>query len=76
MISYSISYNNRIKLNIYNALGENVCQLFSGIQEAGNHDINFNAPSLPSGVYFYTIQTNLINGKQYFTSTKKMMLLK
>src|ERR1035438_6828266 len=31
-ISYSLPNNSVIKLTIYNTLGENVCQLFSGIQ--------------------------------------------
>jgi hypothetical protein len=75
-ISYSLPYNSNVKLNVYNAIGENVSQLFNGVQEAGYHNINFNASSLPSGVYFYTIQTNSIDGTQNFSNTKKMMLLK
>jgi hypothetical protein len=75
-ISYSLPYNSKVKLDVYNAIGENVSQLFNGVQEAGYHDVNFNAASLPSGVYFYTIQTNSIDGTQNFNNTKKMMLLK
>jgi hypothetical protein len=37
---------------------------------AGNHELNFNASELPTGVYFYTIETD------NFQMTKKMMLVK
>ncbi|MDR3666325.1 MAG: T9SS type A sorting domain-containing protein [Ignavibacteriaceae bacterium] len=75
-ISYSLPYSSMVKLNVFNAIGEKVGQLFNGVQEAGYHNVNFNASSLPSGVYFYSIQTNSVDGTQNFTSTKKMMLLK
>jgi hypothetical protein len=75
-ISYSLPFSSKVKLNVYNAIGENVAQLFNGVQEAGYHNVSFNASLLPSGVYFYSIQTNSIDGSQNFTNTKKMMLLK
>lgn len=75
-ISYSLPYSSKVKLNVYNAIGENVAELFNGVQEAGYHNVNFNASLLPSGVYFYSIQTNSVDGTQNFTNTKKMMLLK
>lgn len=76
VISYSLPYNSLVKLNVYNALGMNICQLFNGVQEAGNHKLNFNVISLPSGVYFYSISTSSFDGKQNFTSTKKMIIMK
>ncbi|MCW9064705.1 MAG: T9SS type A sorting domain-containing protein, partial [Ignavibacteriaceae bacterium] len=36
----------------------------------GNHEVNFSASALSSGVYFYRIQT------PSFTDTKKMILIK
>jgi hypothetical protein len=75
-INYSLPYSSKVKLNVYNAIGENVAELFNGVQEAGYHNVNFNASLLPSGVYFYSIQTNSVDGTQNFSNTKKMMLLK
>ena len=75
-INYSLPFNSNVKLNIYNAIGENIFQPVNGVQEAGYHDITFNASLLPSGIYFYTIQTSSMDGTQNFTNTKKMMLLK
>jgi photosystem II stability/assembly factor-like uncharacterized protein len=76
VISYALPYNSNVKLNVYNAIGESVSQLFSGVQEAGNHEINFNALSLSNGVYFYRLEASSSDGKNNFISTKKMMLLK
>jgi len=39
------------------------------------HQVNFDAANLNSGVYFYRIEANGINGI-YFTSVKKMILEK
>ena len=39
-------------------------------QSAGVYEIEFNGSNLPSGIYFYRIQT------EGFTETKSMMLLK
>jgi len=51
-------------------LGEKVNQLVKEEQEAGNHQIEFDATILPSGVYFYTLQAGS------FVETKKMILIK
>ena len=37
-------------------LGMEVATLISGIQEAGKHEVTFNAPRLASGVYFCRLQ--------------------
>ncbi|MDR3667597.1 MAG: T9SS type A sorting domain-containing protein [Ignavibacteriaceae bacterium] len=76
IISYALPINCFIKLNIYNTIGELAGEVFKGIQEAGNHEINFNASSLPNGVYFYRIEASTPDGKNNFTSTKKMIVMK
>ena len=69
-ISYSIKEKEFVALNIYNFLGQKVYSLVNKEQSAGNYIINFNATTLSSGVYFYSITT------KNFTATKKMLLLK
>jgi hypothetical protein len=70
MISYDLPVRSRVKLSIYNLLGQEVATLIEGEQEPGRYDVKFDASGLPSGVYFYTLQT------PYFTKTNKMVLVK
>ncbi|MEZ4691973.1 MAG: T9SS type A sorting domain-containing protein [Ignavibacteria bacterium] len=47
-----------------------VAKLLNENKSAGSYTIGFNAANLPSGTYFYRLETNS------FTDTKKMILLK
>jgi hypothetical protein len=59
-----------VTLKVFNVLGEEVTTLVNEEEIAGNYSIEFNASSLPSGVYFYRLQAG------DFTSVRKMILLK
>jgi len=69
-ISYDLPVRAHVKLTVYNILGQEVATLVNGEQEPGRYDVKFDASGLPSGVYFYTLQT------PYFTKTNKMVLVK
>ncbi len=69
-IQYYMPERSLIRLVVYNTIGQEVAVLADGEKEAGTYSVNFNASSLPSGIYFYRIQA----GK--FIETKKMILLK
>jgi hypothetical protein len=69
-ISYSIPTTGEVSLKVYDMLGREVSTLFNGRQSAGSYNVNFNAASLASGVYFYKLQSGA------FTETRKMMLVK
>jgi photosystem II stability/assembly factor-like uncharacterized protein len=75
-IRYSLPFDSNVKLAVYNSLGQLVSELSNDIKQAGTYEINFSSSSLSSGVYFYSIQANSLDGKKNFTSTKKMMYLK
>ncbi len=70
LIQYSIPAEQHVKLNVYNLLGEKVMTLVDGIQKSGQHEVNFNASNLASGVYIYKLEA----GTQ--SSIKKMVLMK
>jgi len=70
IIRFSIPEQTNATLKIFNSIGQEVASLFNGEVSAGNHEVNFNASALSSGVYFYRIQT------PSFTDTKKMILIK
>lgn len=77
VIRYSIPVESNVKLSVYNSLGQVVVkELTTGIKPAGTYDINFNAYSLKSGIYYYTLHANSTDGKHNFTATKKMVYLK
>jgi Secretion system C-terminal sorting domain len=74
-IGYTLPVQSKVKLIVYNILGEVVAALINGQQAAGTHNIVWNAASLSSGVYFYELRTEGNNGVKY-SQIKKMVLLK
>ena len=46
-----------ITLTLYDATGREVDALASGFMDAGEHDVEFQRGNLPSGVYFYRLQS-------------------
>ena len=71
VIKYAVPFESNVKLTIYNTLGEAVKVLSNAVQTQGAHEVTFNASGLSSGIYFYTINANSIDGKSSFTSTRK-----
>ncbi|HRE40635.1 MAG TPA: serine hydrolase [Ignavibacteria bacterium] len=69
-ISFSIPSNEFVTLKVYDALGREISTLVNDNLIAGQYEINWNATSFASGVYFYSIKT-----ENYF-QTKKMLLVK
>ncbi len=55
-INYTLPNAEDVELTIYNLLGQEVRTLVDKFQPAGNHSITFQADSLPSGLYLYTLQ--------------------
>ena len=54
-IKYSLPEQSKIKIILYNILGNEVKTLYSGDQDAGIHSLILNADNLSSGVYFVTM---------------------
>jgi hypothetical protein len=74
-INYSLAADSKVKITIFDAIGQEIAVLVNGTRAAGNHEANFNASSINSGVYFYRIDAQGIDGSSY-SSVKKMMLTK
>jgi len=76
-ISYSIPENGIVTLKVFDALGTEVRYLVDEAQEAGYHQVEFNAEGLSSGIYFYKLKVYPANGGAgEYNSTKKLVLLK
>jgi hypothetical protein len=74
-ITFNLAIESKVTLQIFNLLGEEVDLLINSNMTAGNHKIDFNAGKLNSGVYFYKLTAEGIDGSS-FSSTKKMTLMK
>ena len=70
MINYELLITNYVELAVYNMLGQKIRTLVNGRQEAGEHSVVFNSKGLPSGVYFYRLQSGA------FVQIRKMLLLR
>jgi hypothetical protein len=70
-ISFELPAESRVRLEVYNTLGQVVATLIGGeMRTAGGHTVEFDAAGLPSGVYFYRIHAGS------FTAMHKMVLMK
>ena len=74
-IRFTLPVDAKVKIGVYNLLGEKVSEVVNKEFEAGTHIVEFNADSFTSGVYFYQIDASGSNGKT-FSNVKKMTLLK
>ncbi len=70
-IRYNVPKSGNVKINIYNLLGQLVNTLVNKEMNEGLYQVQFNAASLASGVYIYTLN---VDGTFYYA--KKMILVK
>ena len=69
-IEYSLGLAGPTRLMIYDVLGRELVRLVDEHRPAGIHKVVWNASSMPSGVYFYRLESS------NFTRTQKMILMK
>jgi hypothetical protein len=62
--------NLQVKMTIFNILGCEIVRLIDGKLTGGKYEIDFNASSLPGGIYFCKLEA------ADFTDVKKLILLK
>ncbi len=70
VINYSIKKEGLVTIKVYNVLGKEVATLVNENKPEGIYEAEFDASSLPSGMYVYKMQAGS------FTDVKKMLLLK
>ena len=69
-IRFSIPVEADVKLSVYNTLGQEVAEILSARLKEGYHEVDFDAGSLTSGIYFYRLEA------EKFVDVKKMIILK
>ncbi len=74
-IKYQIPKNEKrktinVRLTVYDILGREVTTLVNEAKQPGNYEVNFDASSLTSGMYFYELRSG------NYRAVKKMLLLR
>ena len=69
-IEYALPEAARVRVEVYNTLGQIVEVLVNDLQDAGYYVITWDAGGVTSGVYFYRITAN------GFSATRRMVLMK
>ena len=69
-IRYGLPNRSHVALTVFNSLGQRVAVLQNGEQEAGYHEVKFDASGLSSGVYFYRLRAG------DFVETKRLLVMK
>jgi len=69
-IRFNIPETASTRLTVFNVMGEEVATLVNDVMQAGGHTVSWNASSMPTGVYFYQLEST------NFSQTKKLLLVK
>jgi hypothetical protein len=70
VIKYSLPTSSKVIIKVFDILGTEIETLVNEEKPSGTYEVTWNATNLPSGIYFYRIQSG------NFIDTKKMILLK
>ena len=69
-IVFHLAKESYVSLKMFSMLGQEIETLAEGSMRSGQHTVQWNASSRPSGVYFYRLRT------KDFSETKRLLLLK
>jgi hypothetical protein len=69
-IEYELPLESYVRIILYNILGEKIKTLFEGEKKAGTYELKFASEQMPSGIYFYSLETNKSR------AVKKLTILK
>jgi len=76
-IKYALPVESKVRILIYNILGQRVLTLVDEVQSAGYKSVEWNASNFASGIYLYRIEAvSVVDKNRSFTQVKKMILLR
>jgi hypothetical protein len=70
IIRYEVPITTQVKICVYNLLGQKLNTIIDKNYLPGSYVINYNQNDLPSGIYFYRLET------QNIVSTRKLTIIK
>jgi len=72
-----VPVESRVKLSIYDVLGQAVRTLVDRTESVGDQSVQWNASTFGSGIYFYRLEaTSTTDPGKTFRQVKKMVLMK
>jgi hypothetical protein len=74
-IKFELPMNSRVKLEVYNILGERIASVVDKEMSAGRYDVSFDGSRLSSGVYIYKLQV-VNDAAGSITRIHRMLLVK
>jgi hypothetical protein len=69
-INFSIPEQSKVKVTVYDALGNQIDVIADEVKSAGSYSVKWNAGNYSSGIYFYKLETD------NFVQVRKMILMK
>jgi hypothetical protein len=70
IINFELPHQSHVSLKVFDILGQEMQSLVDAVLSTGRYKYNFDAHELPSGIYFYRLETAEV------IQTKKMILLR
>ncbi|MFH1319420.1 MAG: M28 family peptidase [Bacteroidota bacterium] len=75
-ISYSLPFQCKVNITIYNLLGNKIEELVAQEQQAGNYEVSWNAAGFSSGIYYYELNSISTDENKIFRKVRKLNLVK
>jgi hypothetical protein len=77
VIRYALPMASKVRITVFNLLGQEVRTLVDEVQETGNRFAEWNTSNIANGVYFYRLDaTSVSDPSKHFSQTRKMVLIK
>ncbi len=76
VIVYSLPYECKVRVQIFNSLGQLIDDLVNDTKAAGYYNVRWNAGSFASGIYLCRILAISVEGNYQFVDSKRMILVK
>lgn len=74
-ITYAIPVEGKVTMKVYDLTGRELMNLVNETKQIGFYTVDFNGANLASGVYFYRINVDGLENKNY-QATRRMVLIK
>jgi hypothetical protein len=75
-IRYGLPERSRVKLEVYNMLGNIVAVLVDGERSKGYYEVEWVAGNLPSGVYLIRLHSESLESSKRLLASRKVVLVK